>query len=238
MLEQGLASLSEVVERLQADRSPAFQQKIIEAMTTNETSWFRDAFPFDTLKSRILPELGIARGSRPVRVWSAACSSGQEPYAVGMAAAELLSVNPEDLPGDVEIVATDISGSMLEQGRAARYDEKEMARGLSEARKQRFFSRQGDCWEVKSEIRRRVTFRHLNLLEEFNSLGRFDVIFCRNVLIYFSGGAIRDVLSRFAHSLNPGGYLVLGACESLAGYSDAFEVVRGHAGEIYRLKKR
>lgn len=236
MQEYQLNTLGQVVERLRRDIGPGFRERIIEAMTTNETFWFRDTFPFEILKKRIFPDFSAARHRQPLRIWSAACSSGQEPYTISMTTSEYLKESPGGLPGDVQIVATDISDRMIEMGKRARYDELSVARGLSPERKASFFNHHGNEWEVKPEIRRRVTFRHLNLLQSFSSLGRFDVIFCRNVLIYFSGESKRDITSRFAQSLNPGGYLLLGASESMANYSDSFEMVRCNPGVIYQLK--
>ena len=236
MGEHQLSSLGEVVERLKRDRGPGFRERIIEAMTTNETFWFRDAFPFDILKNRVIPEFIEKRGRQPLKIWSAACSSGQEPYTISISIAEYQKANPGKLPGDGQIVATDISDRMLEIGRSARYDELSVARGLSAERKASYFTQVGAEWEVKPEIRRRVSFRHLNLLQSYSSLGKFDVIFCRNVLIYFSTESKMDILSRFAQQLNPGGYLFLGASESMANYSDAFEMVRCHPGVVYQLK--
>ena len=236
MGEHQLSSLGELVERLKRERGPGFRERIIEAMTTNETFWFRDSFPFDILKNRVIPEFLDKRSRQPLKIWSAACSSGQEPFTISISIAEYLKENPGKLPGEGQIIATDISDRMLEMGRAARYDELSVARGLSAERKGAYFTQVGSEWEVKSEIRRRVNFRHLNLLQSFSSLGKFDVIFCRNVLIYFSTESKMDILARFAQQLNPGGYLFLGASESMANYSDAFEMVRCHPGVVYQLK--
>ena len=236
MGEYQLSNLGELVERLKRDRGPGFRERIIEAMTTNETFWFRDTFPFDILKSRVIPDFLESRGRQPLKIWSAACSSGQEPYTISITIDEYAKENPGKLAGDAQIVATDISDRMLEVGRKAHYDQLSVARGLSAERKAAYFSEQGNEWEVKPEIRRRVSFRHLNLLQNFSSLGKFDVIFCRNVLIYFSTDSKRDILARFAQQLNPGGYLFLGASESMANYSDAFEMVRCHPGVVYQLK--
>jgi len=236
MAEHGLATLGEVVDRLKADRSAGFRESVIEAMTTNETYWFRDSFPFDILKSRIFPEFAERRVRGPLRVWSAACSSGQEPYTISMTAQEFLRAKPGTSLGDVQIVATDISDAMLEIAKRGRYDSMTVSRGLSDERKREFFAELDEMWEVKAEVRRRVSFRHLNLLQSFSSMGRFEVIFCRNVLIYFSAESKRDILARLAQALNPGGYLFLGASESIANYSEAFEMVRCNPGVVYRLK--
>lgn len=235
MNEFQFASFGELLAALRRDPGQRLRNRIVEAMTTNETSWFRDNHPFMILKEVIFPELGRARRN-PVRIWSAACSSGQEPYSVAMVLNEFQMSNPGVLGGEVQIVATDISPAMLDVARTGRYDGLSMARGLSPERKQRYFRQQGEFWEIIPALRERVQFRDLNLLQNFSLLGRFDVIFCRNVLIYFSADSKRDILARMARTLNPGGYLFLGGSESLTGLSDAFEMVRHGGSVVYRLK--
>ncbi|MEJ2646184.1 MAG: protein-glutamate O-methyltransferase CheR [Gammaproteobacteria bacterium] len=233
--EEGIETLGELVQRLKGTRRDGLRERIIEAMTTNETYWFRDGYPFEVLKSRILSELAETRV--PVRIWSAACSSGQEPYSISIAVQEFLGARPGAL-GAVEVVATDISPGILKTARDARYDAMAVGRGLSEERKRRFFIDRGEQWEVRPEIRGRVRFTTANLLQSYSLLGRFDVIFCRNVLIYFSSESKRDIIGRMARSLNPGGYLFLGSSESITQYSDQFELVRCNPGVVYRLKSR
>lgn len=235
MREQGVTGLGDLLKRLKTS-TPGLRERIIEAMTTNETSWFRDNYPFDMLKETILPELGKGRGAQPVKIWSAACSSGQEPYSISMTVQEFLNSRPGALPRDVVITATDISPAILQEAKEGVYDSLAMIRGLSEERKKRFFTQKGDRWEIRPEIKARVMFRELNLMQSYALLGRFDIIFCRNVLIYFSTESKKDILSRMARALNPGGYLFLGGSESLASYSDDFETVRMPRGVVYRLK--
>lgn len=245
LAEMGARSIGELINHVKRDVKSGLRERIVDAMTTNETLWFRDNFPFEILKSHILPELSGQRG-RPVRIWSAACSSGQEPYSMSMIIQEYLHVKPSSLPRDVQITATDISPSILKHAKEAVYDAMTLARGLSDERRKRFFDvkgRPGDIqaksWQVKSEIRKRVTFSELNLMKkDYLLLGKFDVIFCRNVLIYFSAELKREILARFAQVLEPGGYLCLGASESVSGYVDSFETVRYQGGLVYRLKKR
>lgn len=245
LTEMGVRSIGELINRVKRDVKPGLRERVVDAMTTNETLWFRDNFPFEILKSHILPELSGQRG-RPVRIWSAACSSGQEPYSMSMIIQEYLHVKPGSLPRDVQITATDISPSILKHAKEAVYDAMTLARGLSDERRKRFFDvkgRAGDIqaksWQVKSEIRKRVTFSELNLMKkDYLLLGKFDVIFCRNVLIYFSAELKREILARFAQVLEPGGYLCLGASESVSGYVDSFETVRYQGGLVYRLKKK
>lgn len=231
-------SIGELIERVKRDSNSDLRNRVVDAMTTNETLWFRDHFPFEILKSHILPELSSRRMARSARIWSAACSSGQEPYSMSMIAQEYLGAKPGSLAGDVQITATDISPSVLKDAKEGVYDAMALARGLSEERKKRFFDPKGNAWKVKPEIARRVTFSEMNLMKkEYLSLGKFDVIFCRNVLIYFSSDLKSEILSRFIRVLEPEGYLCLGASESIAGYADAFETVRCQGGFVYRLKK-
>jgi chemotaxis protein methyltransferase CheR len=234
MADHKLKSLGALVDDIKKERTPRLRESIIEAMTTNETLWFRDAYPYEVLKQKLLPELAKKR-PRSVRIWSAACSSGQEPYSISMTVQEYLASNPGAL-GDVQIVATDISPAILKEAKDARYDDMTLARGISAERKQRFFTAIGKQWEVRPEIRARVRFLSLNLLQSYGLLGRFDLIFCRNVLIYFSSESKSDIMARMGKTLNPGGHLFLGASESITNYSDAYDMVRCNPGVVYKLK--
>ncbi len=216
-------------------RNNTLREAIVDAMTTNETLWFRDGYPFEILKNVILPELTDKR-PRQLRIWSAASSSGQESYSISMTIQEYLSKKPGSLPAVQQIVGTDISASMLRLAEAGVYDRMAVARGLSEERKQRFFTQREDKWEIKPEIKKRCSFRELNLTAPYTALGKFDIVFCRNVLIYFSSELKSDILNRAAKSLNPGGYLFLGGSESPTSYTDAYEMVRTPHGVVYRLK--
>jgi len=235
----GVASLGDLVGQLRRERSGGpLREKVIEAMTTNETFWFRDSHPFQILSEQVLRDL-VQRRQRSARVWSAACSTGQEPYSVSIMVQEFLNRNPGALI-DVQIVATDISPAVLEEAKAGCYDALAVARGLPPDIKDRYFQKDHqhweDRWQVKAEVRKRVRFTRANLLASYAALGRFDVIFCRNVLIYFSTASKVDILKRMADVLNPGGYLFLGASESISQYSDAFEMLRCNPGVVYRKK--
>ena len=235
MQENKLSSLDELLSQLRRSPNSGLRELVIDAMTTNETFWFRDGYPFDVLKSRIYPELArLGRG--PLRVWSAACSSGQEAYSISITTQEWRTTNPGALPADVQIIGTDISPSVLRQAKDGRYDEAAIRRGVSAERQQRYFRKADDEWEVRPEIKARAAFREANLLGNYSLLGRFDVIFCRNVLIYFSNDLKRDIIGRMAKILNPGGYLFLGSSESISAHSDAFEMVRCNPGVVYRLR--
>lgn len=235
MREADIDSLGELVEQMRKPFSRGLKEQVIEAMTTNETFWFRDTFPFDILRQTILPDLA-ARRIRVPRIWSAACSSGQEAYSISMTVQEFLAENPGKL-GEAEIMGTDIAPTVIREAQAGRYDGLAVVRGLSEERKQKYFIQQGLHWVIRDEIKRRVRFTLANLLQSYTTLGRFDIIFCRNVLIYFSTESKRDIIARMARSLNPGGYLFLGSSESITQHSDAFELVRAPRGSVYRLKE-
>ncbi|MCW8917919.1 MAG: protein-glutamate O-methyltransferase CheR [Gammaproteobacteria bacterium] len=236
MREFDLEDFATLMKRLKGQRNSKLHEQIVDAMTTNETLWFRDAYPFEVLKYELLPQI-TANKLRQVRIWSAASSSGQEAYSISMTIQEYLASKPGSLPGNLQIIGTDISATMLRDASSATYDKMSLARGISEERRQRFFIPAGDKWQVRPEIKARTSFRELNLLNNFSALGKFDIIFCRNVLIYFSSEMKRDILNRMATSLNPGGHLFLGGSESPTSYTDAFEMVRTPKGVVYRVKE-
>jgi chemotaxis protein methyltransferase CheR len=235
--ELGVTDLGALVERLRDGREAGLRDRILDAMTTNETLWFRDSYPFELLKNVALPEFAKTKPAS-LRFWSAACSSGQEPYSIAMTIEEFLMANPGSLHPNLQIIATDLSPTVLAQARTGQYEESAMVRGLSEERRRRFFKHKGHRWEVNPELRRRIAFQELNLLESYDALGKFNMIFCRNVLIYFSPERKRDILARMSRALQPGGYLLLGASESITGYSDEFEMLRTPHGILYRLRSK
>ncbi|AQW57416.1 methyltransferase domain-containing protein [Vibrio owensii] len=229
-----LASLSDLLRDVVTGRNRELRIAAVDAMTTNETLWFRDTYPFTVLADKLLPEM--AANKRPIKIWSAASSSGQEPYSMAMTILETQQRKPGLLPS-VSITATDISASMLDMCRAGVYDNLALGRGLSPERRRTFFEDAGDGrMKVKDNVKRLVNFRPQNLMESYALMGKFDIIFCRNVLIYFSPEMKSKVLNQMANSLNPGGYLLLGASESLTGLTDKFEMVRCNPGIIYKLK--
>jgi len=237
--DDGVSSLGDLVGRLRQERSGgALREQVIEAMTTNETFWFRDNHPFKILTEEVLPEFS-KRKVRTPKIWSAACSTGQEPYSISIIVQEYLRQNLGAL-NDVQVTATDISPAVIENAKKGYYDVLAVARGLPVDIKNRYFVRDSahweERWQVSNEIRRRVRFTHGNLLASYASLGRFDAIFCRNVLIYFSSESKIDIIKRMADCLNPGGYLFLGASEAISQYSDAFEMLRCNPGVVYRKK--
>ncbi|MDH5358899.1 MAG: protein-glutamate O-methyltransferase CheR [Gammaproteobacteria bacterium] len=234
--DEDISSVAELLTAVERGHPRHLRDVVIDAMTTNETSWFRDRSPFEVLENEVLPEMD-ANGIRQCRIWSSACSSGQEPYTISITLSEYLRSAPTSGLANAQVIATDISTSMLVLAKQAEYDNAILGRGLSEQRKKAFFKPVGDRWIVADDIRRRVSFKEQNLLLSYAALGKFDIIFCRNVLIYFSSERKTDILNRMAAALNPGGYLFLGASETITGYSDAFEMVRSPHGVFYRLKR-
>lgn len=231
----GLATLSELVSKTLSPFERQLRSAVIDAMTTNETLWFRDTYPYELLKKQIFPEL--EKTCRTVKIWSAASSSGQEPYSIAMTGLEYQQTRPGSFSLGVNVLGTDISNTMLEHCQRAEYDGLALSRGLSAERRTKFFQESGKgMMQVKDNVRKNVSFRHLNLLDSYTLLGKFDIIFCRNVLIYFSADVKAKIIRQFAQSLNPRGFLFLGASESLPSTNSDFEMVRCNPGIIYRKK--
>lgn len=232
--EHNCPGLKELIQKLQSPASKRLREQVIDAMTTNETLWFRDVHPFDILRERILPELTQKAGGQRLRIWSAACSTGQEPYSISMTLDEFKKTSPGKLSTE-EIIATDISTQVLEQARRGVYEMLAIGRGLSQDRLTKHFQETPDGnWAVKQDIKSRVRFQSINLLGQYNALGQFDVIFCRNVLIYFSSEKKTEILTKMHSILKPGGYLILGASEFLSGLSDKYQMVHCRPGIIYQ----
>jgi len=230
-----LPSLSAVVQRSMLPTERQLRTEVIDAMTTNETLWFRDNYPFELLANTLLP--AHQRLARPLKIWSAACSSGQEPYSLAMTILEAQQRRPGCLPAGASILATDLSPSMLERCKTAEYDHLALARGLSDERKRQFFDPlPSGNMVVKQNVKKMVNFRAHNLLENYTLLGKFDIIFCRNVLIYFSTEAKQKIMRQFSAALNPNGILFLGASESIAGLSDEFNMIRCNPGIYYQKR--
>lgn len=235
--DEKIASVTELLAAIERGHPRQLRDDVIDAMTTNETSWFRDRSPFEALQQVVFPEM-VRDRKRQCRIWSSACSSGQEPYTISIALSEYLKTAPASGLATAQIMATDISNTMLNQAKQAEYEEGILGRGLSPERKRLFFRQVGERWTVSDEVKRRVSFREQNLLLNYGPLGKFDIIFCRNVLIYFSAERKTDILNRMALALNPDGYLFLGASETITGYTDVFEMVRSPHGVFYRLKAK
>jgi chemotaxis protein methyltransferase CheR len=217
----GLSGIPELVQKMKGAGANALTADVVEAMTTNETFFFRDKIPFDHMRETILPALTKARANRrTLRIWSAASSTGQEPYSIAM----LLREAGQALAGwRVEIVATDLAQSVLEKSKAGMFSQFEVQRGLPIQMLVKYFTQVGELWQLNADIRGMVQHRQLNLLQDFSQLGMFDVIFCRNVLIYFDQDTKAAIFERLAKQLESDGMLMLGAAESVVGITDAFK---------------
>jgi chemotaxis protein methyltransferase CheR len=228
--KSGLPGISELVQKMKGG-SPSLVAQVVEAMTTNETFFFRDKVPFDHFRDSIMPEIMKARANRKsIRIWCAAGSTGQEPYSLAMALKEMGAA----LAGwRVEIIATDLSQEVLEKSKAGIYSQFEVQRGLPIQLLVKHFKQSGEFWQISSEIRAMVQHRQLNLLHDFSQLGVFDVIFCRNVLIYFDQDTKINIFGRLAKIMEPDGFLVLGAAETVVGLTDVFKPFPDKRG-LYR----
>ncbi|MCW2638855.1 MAG: chemotaxis protein methyltransferase CheR [Dactylosporangium sp.] len=228
----GIPTVSEFVSRVQQRPEPATHEKIVDALTTNETSWFRDSEPFQAITAKVLPDLIPARSAnRTLRVWSAACSSGQEPYSLAM-------VLQESLPAGwtYEITATDISQEMLSRAETGRFTQLEVNRGLPANMLVRHFERDGTHWQVAAGLRENIAFKRMNLAVALPPMPQFDLVFLRNVLIYFDVETKRQVLSRVSAVMRPDGWLFLGSAETTIGIDDRFERVSAGRSSAYRLR--
>jgi chemotaxis protein methyltransferase CheR len=223
-----LASLSDLVGRLRTGSPGDMELAVVQAMTTNETFFFRDKTPFEIFEKGLLPRYLPARAaSRRLRIWCAAASTGQEPYSLAM----ILSEMGSKLSGwRIEIVGTDISTEVLDKAKAGLYSQFEVQRGLPIQMVLKYFTQVGEQWQIASAIRDMVDYKPLNLIKDFSRLGSFDIIFCRNVLIYFDTTTKGDVLKRMAAGLPDDGTLLLGAAETVIGISDALIPHPEHRG--------
>ncbi len=215
-----LPGITELVQKMKSG-AEAMIVDVVEAMTTNETFFFRDKVPFDHFRETVIPKLVAARGSRKsLRIWCAAGSTGQEPYSLAMALKEMGSL----LSGwRLEILATDISVEVQEKSKAGIYSQFEVQRGLPIQLLVKYFKQVGEMWQINADIRAMIQHKQLNLLQDFGHLGVFDVIFCRNVLIYFDQETKIAIFNRLAKSMEPDGFLALGAAETVVGLTDAFK---------------
>lgn len=213
----GLATVDDLIDRVLLRREPQATAAVIDAMMTSETFFFRDRKPFEDFRTLVLPRLLDSRKDhRRIRIWSSACATGQEPYSIAM----ILDEAAAQLEGwDVDILASDLSASALETARGGLYNQFEMQRGLPIALLLRHFRQEQDKWRIGDHLRTRIRFNQINLVEDFSRFGPFDVIFCRNVLMYFDPAIRKAVLGRLAQALEPDGLLVLGATEFIAGGS-------------------
>ncbi|WP_295850157.1 protein-glutamate O-methyltransferase CheR [Tardiphaga sp.] len=225
-----LAGIDELVQKIKGG-SAAIASDVIEAMTTNETFFFRDKIPFDHLRDTIMPELLQARaGRRSLRIWCAAASTGQEPYSIAMCLKEMGAA----LSGwRVEIIGTDISQQVLDKSKSGIYSQFEVQRGLPIQLLVKYFKQIGEMWQINPDIRSMIQYRPLNLLQDFTHMGKFDLIFCRNVLIYFDQDMKSQIFNRLGKVMEPDGFLALGAAETVVGLTDVFKPYADRRG-IYR----
>ncbi len=235
---QGCKSYQELHNKARQDASKKIEKDIIDAITTNETLFFRDKGPFELLQHKILPEMIDARSTQSalktrIKIWSAAASTGQELYSIAIVIKELL----KDAPNYAfTLLGTDISDGAIAQASYGKYNRFEIERGLDKKYLQKYFSLFGDSWKVKDELRSMVNFRKLNLMQPFTSLGKFDIIFCRNVAIYFTLEDRKKLFNKLADSLADDGFLVIGSTESLTGVCPRF-VPKRHLRSIFYQKK-
>ncbi len=229
MQQNACASYLDLYNKVKADRSGNMEKEVVNAITTTETLFFRDAAPFELFKHKILPDLIDARAKAnpgrpvPLRIWSAACSTGQEVYSIAIALREALG-NLNNF--QISILGTDISDEAVTRASYGKYNKFEIERGLPAQTLNRYFTLMGDGWKIKDEIRAMAVFKKFNLMKPFTGMGRFDVVFCRNVAIYFTPADKKQVFEKIAGVLEPDGSLVIGSTESLTGVTEAFEARR------------
>ena len=237
---EGVSSYLELYNRAISDRTKNLERRIIDAVTTNETLFFRDIFPFEMFKYKVIPDLIDRRtaqksGPKPINlnIWSAACSTGQEIYSLAIILKELLP-NPEKYR--IKLLGTDISDEAVAKASYGKYNKFEIERGLDKERLHRYFLPNGNSWKIRDDIRAMTVFQKRNLMQSFTGIGQFDVIFCRNVAIYFSLEDRKKLFERIADVLAPDGYLIVGSTESLTGICPQFEPQRHLRSVFYQLK--
>lgn len=234
----GCENYGQFYAHLKSSTDPALRDKIVDAITTNETFWFRDTHPYAIFREVMLPEVVTElRAGRidKVRIWSAASSTGQEPYSLAMSVHEYCRANPGIRPDQFEIVATDVSPAALAIARAGRYDAITISRGMPDELKERYFKQDGRVWQLNPEVASLVSYRRFNLMDSMILLGRFDIVFMRYVLIYFAPELKRAILANAAGITRGKGFLVIGGTESLRGFCELY-AQHFHAGGSYYRK--
>ncbi len=238
--DEGVSSYLALYKKAISDRSKQLERKIINAVTTNETLFFRDTSPFEMFKHKVMPDLidkrtAQASGFMPIniRIWSAACSTGQEIYSLAIILKELL---PDPVKYRIKLLGTDISDDAIAKASYGKYNKFEIERGLDKDRLQRYFLPNGTSWKIRDDIRAMAVFQKRNLMQPFSGVGQFDVIFCRNVAIYFSLEDKKKLFEKIASVLAPDGYLIIGSTESLTGICPMFEPQRHLRSVFYQLK--
>lgn len=232
--QHGFESAVAYIQEVRNKRKPELEQKLVEAMTTNETSFFRDMHPFDALKRKVLPDLRTLRAKeRTLNIWSAACSTGQEIYSIAMLVREHF---PDFAQWNVQLVGTDLSDDVLNRAKNASYSQVEINRGLPAALLVKYFERNGMQWQLRPELRALARFKKLNLIERWPTLPTMDVVFLRNVLIYFCPEVKKQILQKIRGLMAPHAVLFLGAAETTMGLDNSFERVEAERSVFYRVK--
>lgn len=234
LADNDIDSVGALLRNLEAKNNVKLKDLIIDAMTTNETFWFRDNYPFEAIKHIVLPQMDKHNFDQ-IRIWSAACATGQEPYSISIAIEEYFTHKLAS--SRFQILATDISPTSLQIAQEGQYNKKSLIRGMSTERQDRFFIQSGEHWLVNSNIKKRIQFRLLNLLNTYSTLGRFDIIFCRNVLIYFAPELKKNILERMINALAPNGYLFLGSSETVNCSGRALKMIKSDCGIFYQIQK-
>ena len=231
---EGLSSVGELITKMRTSAVNGLHQRVVEAMTTHETSFFRDVNPFEAMRRVVLPELINARAtSRTIKIWCMACSTGQEPYSLAMMIREYF---PQLESWVVKILATDLSAQVLERAREGRFNQHEINRGLPAPFLLKYFTRQGMNWQVSESVRKLIDFQQMNLIDPWNVQGPMDVIFLRNVLIYFEVDVKKEILAKARRVLRPDGSLFLGGSENAVGLDDSFRRIQIEQTSVYRVR--
>jgi chemotaxis protein methyltransferase CheR len=239
--ETGTDNFTDLYKKIKADYTKKLEGQLLDAMTTNETHFFRDSAPFELLKHKIIPDLidkrvpgsDITKSSLNLKIWSAACSTGQEVYSIGIVLKELLG---DTTNHNVSILGTDISDEAVTKASHGYYSPIDIERGLPPAKLNKYFNKENDKWKIDDEIRSLATFKKFNLMNDFSHLGQFDIIFCRNVAIYFPEEKKKILFNRISKQLKPDGALIIGSTESIATVCPSFESKRYLRSIFYQLK--
>ena len=232
-------SFGDLFQKVKAGKHPLLKIEVIDAITTNETLWFRDSGPYKILQDVFLPKMveEVAKGKPRIRIWSAACSTGQEPYSIAITINEFCNHSNQDIlkPSHIEILATDISKNAIETSRLGAYDKLSVSRGMPDELLSRYFKQNQNLWIIDPNLKKNIEFREFNLKNDFSPLGTFDIIFCRNVAIYFSSDFKKNLFHKLRMALRPGGFFFLGSSETLSYYSNEFNLKEHNKYNYYTV---
>jgi chemotaxis protein methyltransferase CheR len=232
--QAGCQSIDELVDRLRVVADDDLRQRVVEAMTTNETSFFRDNIPFETLRKIVFPDLFQRRAnSKWLNIWSAGCAGGQEPYSVAMLLCEDFSDRRD---WNIRLIGSDLSSEILDKARTGRFTQVEVERGLPAPLLQKYFHRRDKTWQLNESVRNMVEFRQFNLHGDWPALPAMDIILLRNVMVYFDLPARKSILRKIRQVMRPDGYLLLGGAETALHVDDEFVAIRGNGFSYYQLK--